>query len=595
MATLVSHTQRSRSLGSLSRPDAKPQFAWLGASAALAALWLTGCVPLQTGNNQVPDINHAVTAAKDNPLTGMPPAVDALVAAYLAGPGAPPGCAVGIMQNNAVAFLKGYGLADRENGIPFTVATPSVIASVSKTWTALATLRLMEMGFLDLDDLLSEHLTVPAAWSGLTVRELLSHTSGLQRDPTFHPALNDEVELSQFLFPFLNVPILRLGIHPQFVYYCYQQSAVQGFEPGDTARYSNTGYMLLGALIDFVASAKSASVGASFVSYESFLWRYVGFFDTSLSNGDQMISPSLNEYWRQTDIPALARGYTWNGAVYVHTTFFNSPTLLSGPAGWEGPAGGWTVTIGDLVRLMMAIQNDEIISPATKAQMMTVHGSDDSGNWGLGVNLIEKLGLPVFMHDGAYPGYRARYTVWPGEDFGVAIMANESNADMRDITDAIAEVFLNGGGARGAAPLNGFAEGVSPAQLDDPRTLDDNDPGLAGRPGEDTPPPRLADEERLALWEDLRGLERLQRQAESRRLRVSARLEQSGCVELADAIQREHGLDLVLVFAQCYDAAKNHGEFVACVSQVLNDLAKRGIITPRQRGELQGCAAWLTD
>ena len=61
---------------------------------------------------------------------------------------------------------------------------------------------------------------------------------------------------------------------------------------------------------------------------------------------------------------------------YVHTTFFNSSTLMMGPAGWEGwegPPGAWTVTIGDLVRLMMAIQNDDIISPATRTQMMTVH------------------------------------------------------------------------------------------------------------------------------------------------------------------------------------------------------------------------------
>ena len=78
-------------------------------AAACLALVSTvmGCAPLQYGNDQVPDINVNVTALKDDQFGGMPAAVDAIVAAYLAAPGAPPGCAVGIMQNNAIAHLKG--------------------------------------------------------------------------------------------------------------------------------------------------------------------------------------------------------------------------------------------------------------------------------------------------------------------------------------------------------------------------------------------------------------------------------------------------------------------------------------------------------
>jgi hypothetical protein len=318
----------------------------------------------------------------------------------------------------------------------------------------------------------------------------------------------------------------------------------------------------------------SAQIGQSFTSYESFLWRQVGFFDNSLSNGDQMLTPCLNEYWRQDDIPALARGYTWNGSVYVHTTFFNSPTLSSGPAGWEGPAGGWTVPIGDLVRLMVAIQNNDIISPATKAQMMSVQGSDDSGNWGLGVNLLQKLGRPVFMHDGAYPGYRARYTVWPNEGFGVAIMANESDADMRDITDDIAGVFLNGGQGARVGAIYTPPVGIALNGPSDPPVPDDDDPGLGGLPGEETSLPVLADKDRRELLEDLRRLEAVQAQDEARELLLARRVARSGCVELAEAVQREHGIDLRAVVAGCLAASKNHG--VHRVRQpCLNDLLRR--------------------
>lgn len=569
------------------RPRGPNRPGWWPLAGLLLALGGAGCVPHQSGSDQVPDINHAVTALKDNPSVGMPAAVDALIAAYLAGPGAPPGCAVGIMQNNTVAYLKGYGLADIENNRPFTHATPAVVGSVSKTWTALAVLRLMEMGLVNLDLPISNYLSVPAAWSQFTARQLLSHTAGIQRDPTFNPALNTEVKLSQFLFPWLNPPLLQLGIHPRLVLYSYLGTPVPGFAAGWTARYSNTGYMILGALINEVASDHPAVVGADFRSYESFVWRHVGFFDGKLGNADQMITPALNEYWRQTDIAGLARGYTWQAPDYVHTTFFNSSTLMLGPAGWEGPPGAWTVTIGDLVRLMMAIQNDDIIAPATRAQMMTVHGSDPNGNWGLGVNLITKAGLPVFMHDGAYPGFRARYTAWPTRDFGVAIMANESGADMRDITDAIAAVFLGGGSG-----IGGFS--LAQSEVEPPAPLDDNDPGFGeGDFVRDDPLPELSEAGRSALWQDLLLLERRQLQAQQQRLELERRLADSGCLDVVEELLRDQGVDLLGLLAECHDGARTHGEFMSCVSHLLNDLVRQGIVTRQQRGRLQSCAAWL--
>jgi hypothetical protein len=239
----------------------------------------------------------------------------------LARPGAPPGLAVGIMRDNAVRHLKGYGLADRERNRPFTHATLSVVGSVSKTWTALAVLRLMEMGLVDLDDPIGDYLSVPVVWHELTVRQLLSHTSGLKRDPDFSEPLNTSEKLSEHLFPTLNPPLTQLGIHPRFVVASYAGTPVLGFEENRTARYSNTGYMLLGALIDHVAWANRNRFGAAYVSYESFVWRHVGYYSGTLDDPNQMISPGLNAPWRQDDIPALSRGYTWNGTAYDPTTY----------------------------------------------------------------------------------------------------------------------------------------------------------------------------------------------------------------------------------------------------------------------------------
>src|SRR5262245_56094117 len=107
---------------------------WCGSIAL--ALGVAGCVPLQTGTNQCPELNHTITVVKDGGFGSMPAAVDLVVEAYLSAAGAPPGCAVGIMQNNQVAFLKGYGVADLDADLPFTHTNASVVGSVSKTWTA---------------------------------------------------------------------------------------------------------------------------------------------------------------------------------------------------------------------------------------------------------------------------------------------------------------------------------------------------------------------------------------------------------------------------------------------------------------------------
>ncbi len=361
--------------------------AWLiGLGFALAA-----CVPLQSGVNQVPDININLNALKDANFVGMPAAVDTIMAELLAGSGrfaasSPiPGCALGVMEGNIVSHLKGYGVADLDDNRPFTHETPSVVGSVSKTWTALAALRLVELGLLGLEDTVGDHLPgAPAAWQNETLRQLLSHTSGLAYMPTFNPALNDEAELGAY-WGGLGGP--NPGINPRLVWVSYTQTPVEGFAPGETAKYSNVGYLLVGAIIDQFVSDNPAVVGNDFAAYERFVWRQVGVFDGNLSNGAQMFSQSLNEYWRQNDIPKLAKGYLYDVDTnsFQQLTFANSSLLNVGPAGWEGPAGGWSMTIGDLVRLMSAIQHDDIIAQGTKNdEMMQVYGSDEARQLGVG-------------------------------------------------------------------------------------------------------------------------------------------------------------------------------------------------------------------
>ncbi|MBX3747733.1 MAG: serine hydrolase [Verrucomicrobiae bacterium] len=535
---------------------------------------LAGCAPRQTGPDQYPNANQLVTDWKDTQWMGMPAGVDVVVSNYLARSGAPPGVAVGIMENNAIRHLKGYGLADRERNHPFTHATMSMVGSVSKTLTALGLLRMVEMGLVGLDDPIQEHLGVPTAWSGITPRQLLSHTSGLQREARMSAALSTSESLSTHLFPWLQPPSAQLGIHPSLVIHSYAGTPVIGFETGETARYSNAGYLVLGALIETVAGSSVASLGVPHSRYESFIWRYVGYYGGRLSDPNQMISPGLNPPWRAEDIPWLAGGYTWNEATsnYVPATY---DSLAGGPAGWEGPAGGWAMTIGDMVRLMVALQNNSIVSSASRTQMLTEHGAQGSLRFGLGMLLGTKLGLPVYLHDGAYPGFKARFTVWSSRNFGVALLANETGADMNQLTDDVARVFLGSGGIGSGA--------VSPAALAPPSVSGtDDDPGL----GLDIesgigPMPALTDAQRRARWEELNQLERQQAQARSSEALIQRRIEAAGCPDPFEEpfpglpqsrAQASAGMALlVFLVAECQDQAASPSEAAGCVNRVLTD------------------------
>lgn len=557
-------------------------------AVVVLAVAASACVPVQEGSNQVPDANVSYNEIRDASVQGMPAQVDDMMSDFLAGTGSfagnrpIPGCAVGIMEANEMEHVKGYGIADLGTNRPFTYATPSVVASISKTVTALAALRLVELGLLDLDDSVQEHLPFVAAtttWGSLTVRQLLSHTSGLPREPVFNASLNDELELANYwgdsTWPD-DTP--GIGIFPLLVWVSYAATQIEGFEPGNSARYSNTGYMLLGAIIELIAAQEPEEIASTYNNFERFAWRYAG--GSSLNHGK--FSLALNEYWRQDDIKDLAKGYRYDPETdsFTHMT---SP-VPGGPAGWEGPAGGWTMTIGDLVRLMVDIQNDRIISGELKDdEMMVVHGSDINGNWGLGVNKITKLNRPVYMHDGKYPGYRARYTVWPDERFGVAITCNAEDADMRGLTDLIGAFFLDGSGPG----IGSGGESFQAAQLQE---VDDDDPGLgAGR--SEGPAPTLTARHREEIDEAVERIQASQQQLIGDRERFAAGC--PGCEDELLMLARQHGFEVFEPLLGCQEGTQGRGQVSSCVREATDALVEQGIIDQRQQSDiLRWSAQW---
>src|SRR5687768_17065359 len=149
-----------------------------------------------------------------------------------------PGCAVGVFQNGAVAYAKGYGSANLEYGVPITPTTPFITGSVAKQFTAAAIALLVEQGRLSLTDDVRKYIPeLPDYGTPITVDHLVHHTSGL-RD--FWALVR--VSGMRFDDAYTAGDVIRLAARQKRL----------NFTPGTAYDYSNTGYIALGVIVQRV-------------------------------------------------------------------------------------------------------------------------------------------------------------------------------------------------------------------------------------------------------------------------------------------------------------------------------------------------------
>lgn len=387
--------------------------------------------------DQCADFNIFYTAAVDLQYTGNCSAIDDIVNAYLENENAPHGCAVGIVVNNGIYYLKGYGKADLGTNRNFTYATPSPVGSISKTLTALGILKLVEGGYIDdLDDQASLYLPEGIPTDEMTIHELLGHGSGLPYFPDWYNFLNEEEELADISDDG------HPGANHLVTIECYRTNATTPLASGQGA-YSNTGYTVLGAIIDHITNNQIPTIPAYSgpEGYEQYLYEVIG-------EDANMYSMCLNTYWRDDDILNLATGYRENSNIEFTAADNIDPD--GGPGGWRGPAGGWTLNVGDLCRMMIAMNTNDIVDESLMDEMTTASYSlidhDDLTPWGinygLGVMRSGTFSNPSIIHYGNIDGYTARYIYWPERGLGVAILTNEQYArGLRELTRDIASLF----------------------------------------------------------------------------------------------------------------------------------------------------------
>lgn len=324
--------------------------------------------------------------------------VDALVREHMAGHQVP-GVAVAVVRDGKVVHAKGYGLANVEWNAPVTPETVFQSGSVGKQFTAALVMILAEEGKLGLDDPVSKHLPeAPPAWKDITVRHLLTHTSGISG-----AAYDKVIDLRRdYTEAELVAEIARLPLD---------------FPPGGQWRYSNPGYVILGVLI--------GRVGGKF--YGDLLREKV-FAPLGMTTA-RVIS--------EADIV----GNRADGYRLADGELKNQP--------WVAPAlnttadGSLYLTLLDLAKWDAALYGERILSRAALAQMWSPArlSSGALTDYGFGWFLGARGGVGFMRHGGAWQGFSSDIVRYPDRKLTVIVLANLARGAPGVLGDRIVGVY----------------------------------------------------------------------------------------------------------------------------------------------------------
>ncbi|HEY1426987.1 MAG TPA: serine hydrolase domain-containing protein [Caulobacteraceae bacterium] len=292
----------------------------------------------------------------------MEAAIDQLMSAHVAANG--PGAAIGVIRDGAFVHRKAYGMADLEWGAALRPDCVFRIASLTKQFTAMAVMMLEERGALSIDDPLERWLPDwPPRGRRVTLRHLLNHTSGVWR--------HDGADMPE--------RTLRANLANDEVRRMIGEHSFE-FEPGAHYRYNNSGYLLLGAVIE----AASGRPYADFLAEAIF--QPLGMTHTGLLTVEAIT-------------PLRARGY-----VSGRRGFHNA---RPDPFNWSNGAGGLGSTLDDLARWDAAVRGHRLVRPETMQGMLADTPLADGSTfpYGLGWGTGTWNGARFFHHTGGVSGF----------------------------------------------------------------------------------------------------------------------------------------------------------------------------------------------
>jgi D-alanyl-D-alanine carboxypeptidase len=307
-----------------------------------------------------------------------------------------------VARNGKVLFEKGYGLANREWNVPNSPLTKFRIASLTKQFTAAAILLLQEQGRLKVTDAISSYVAdLPPAWRQITIHQLLTHTSGLP-EYTSPPEIEKTFNLT--------------GASPEQLLSLVRSQPLI-FAPGTKLVYCNTGYLLLGMIIE----------RASGSDYASFLKQSI--FTPLLLN-------DTGYDMRSQILPGRASGYRVKDGRLENAGYVDASVPFA--------AGGIYSTVRDLYQWNEALATGRLLSAESRRQMFTTYpeAAGYGAHYGYGVVITEKFGQPLYYHGGGINGFASAIQRYPKSNVCVVVLSNEEEIKSWDVATSLAGLLL---------------------------------------------------------------------------------------------------------------------------------------------------------
>ncbi len=329
--------------------------------------------------------------------------IDALLAPHRRGE--VPGYVVGVALNGHTVYRQATGLASLEFGVINTPATRMRIASVTKQFTGLAVMLLVDDGKVDIDRPVRDYLPELTGVNGIpTLRQLLNHTAGLR----------DGLESAAFF--------LTEGLFPQIpaglTHAWSSRFTDVNFAPGEGWGYSNYNYMLLSMVIEKVS-------GQSLETFcQQRLFAPLGMVDTVMFRNDMELLPGLAASHLRKPDGRYVRG------------IYPSEELVGG--------GGIVSTVNDMLRWAANLREHRLGSADSWAQMLGVQHFNNGStyNYGFGIKHQLHRGTPLLWHDGSTFGSKSALLSYPEHALDVVVLSNRSDSEASAMAIKIAEAVL---------------------------------------------------------------------------------------------------------------------------------------------------------
>ncbi|HVO61512.1 MAG TPA: serine hydrolase domain-containing protein [Terriglobales bacterium] len=314
-----------------------------------------------------------------------------------------PSASVAIVKNGKIAFLQAYGKARLEPPVPAKPDMRYAIGSISKQFTASAILMLQEEGKLSLDDKVAKFIPDLTRANEVTIRQLLSHTSGYQ---DYYP--------QDYTPPLMMKPTTAAEIMDRWA------RKPLDFDPGTKWQYSNTNYVIAGAIVEKVSGT------TVFDFLQKRVFAPIGM--NEVANVDQK---KLGD----TD----PTGYMRYGLGHLRPTKAEAP-------GWMFAAGELAMPASELAKWDISIIDQKLLKPESYKQLETevVLKNGVGTRYGLGVEVLEQSGHRVLEHSGEVSGFTAENVVYPDDRDAIIVLTNQDAASAAsDIAHRIQPLLLN--------------------------------------------------------------------------------------------------------------------------------------------------------